>query len=55
MKKERKMIEEEVKRMRESLDEGKEVLRLALGRFLSRDADITPTDGNEKKRILTRM
>ena len=42
------MVNRDLERLQRSLQEGREVLRLTLGRFLSQDADITPTDGEKK-------
>ena len=54
MKEERNMVKKDLERLQQSLQEGREVLRLTLGRFLSKDGSVTPADG-EKKMTITRM
>jgi len=48
------MVKRDLERLQRSLQEGREVLRLTLGRFLSKDGSVTPADG-EKKRTVMRM
>ena len=42
------MVKRDLERLQRSLQEGREVLRLTLGRFLSKDGSVTPADGEKK-------